>query len=203
MHSKVTINITDDMLAYITDPAIFKAKGEFTRQLTGAYNHLIESLSETRAFRSFSFPEGTDTTVGKISKGENYRNQPYMVCDFPRLFKPDNVFAYRVMFWWGHYFIFTLHLAGRSLQRYWPSIKQNYETLRGSDWWVSNGQEEWEHAVSHEFYRPASEVTAVDLKTQSAEAGFLKIARTLPLQQYQHLTDEARAAFAALLGVLG
>jgi hypothetical protein len=202
MHSKVTINITDETLDYITDPAIFKAKKEITDQLTGTFTSLIDHLKSQPLFQSFEFPPGTDIEVGKISKGENYHLQPYLVCRFPRVYKMNDVFAYRVMFWWGHYFIFTFHLAGHYLEKYWPAIRQNIDQLRGHGYWVSNGQHEWEHAISREYYCPLDEMNVSELRERSAQAGFLKIAQTLPLPHYKQMPDRAIEIFHGVLNLL-
>lgn len=37
----------------------------------------------------------------KISAGENYRDLPYMVLDFPKISGPGFPFLFRTMWWWG------------------------------------------------------------------------------------------------------
>ena len=73
---------------------------------------LIKNVKST----NFSFPDGTDIVTGKISRGENYRNLPYMVLDYPTLFTNESSFSFRTMFWWGNFFSSTLHLehSGRN-----------------------------------------------------------------------------------------
>ncbi len=53
------------------------------------------------------------TKSGKISKGENYLGLPYAILDYPAIFKKEDVFAIRTMFWWGNFFSITLHVSGR------------------------------------------------------------------------------------------
>lgn len=54
----------------------------------------------------------------KISKGEQYRQMPYVVLDYPRFFSKEDVLAVRMFFWWGHYFSSTLHLKGKYQAKY-------------------------------------------------------------------------------------
>src|SRR5712671_4795594 len=58
-------------------------------------------------------PAKVSASTFKISKGENYKELPYLVLDYPRLFEQENIFAVRTMFWWGNFFSITLHLSGR------------------------------------------------------------------------------------------
>ena len=47
---------------------------------------------------NFSFPDGIDLLNGKISRGEYYKNLPYMVLDYAALLTTKTVFAYRTLF---------------------------------------------------------------------------------------------------------
>lgn len=49
----------------------------------------------------------------KISRGENYAGMPWVMLDYPRCFNDKNGhFAFRVFFWWGHYFLVQWHVSG-------------------------------------------------------------------------------------------
>jgi len=48
----------------------------------------------------------------KIAKGENYKQLPYVMLDYPRCFEKENTLAIRTMFWWGNYFSIHLQLEG-------------------------------------------------------------------------------------------
>src|SRR5687767_11488510 len=86
---------------------------------------LFESLQEE--FVGFSSRQPNQQALfdipPKISKGENYEGLPYLILDYPRFFKPDNIFAVRTMFWWGNFFSTTLHLSGLQKASFSPSIK--------------------------------------------------------------------------------
>src|SRR4051812_18837239 len=83
--------------------------------LFGALQPALEAHPLTM---EFSFPEGCIQKGGKISRGERYKELPYVILDYPRHFSKADIFAFRTMFWWGHYFSATLHLSGGIKDRY-------------------------------------------------------------------------------------
>ena len=81
---------------------------------------------------------------GKISKGENYLGLPYAILDYPAIFKKENVFAIRTMFWWGNFFSITLHISGRKRMRE-INISKLVENLREKNFLFCINKKEWEH----------------------------------------------------------
>jgi len=65
----------------------------------------------------------------KISRGENYLGLPYLVLDYPRLFRPDAVLAIRTFFWWGHFFSSTLQLSGGYKTEFLSRLQAAQETF--------------------------------------------------------------------------
>ena len=53
-------------------------------------NDFLSSNSDFRNIKQHSIN-------GKISKGENYKNLPFVILDLPNFFEKQNVFAYRTM----------------------------------------------------------------------------------------------------------
>ena len=63
-------------------------------------NHLDTAYHLT----PLAIPRGENAYSGKISRGENYRGLPYLILDYPAYFSQKDIFAFRTMFWWGHFF---------------------------------------------------------------------------------------------------
>ncbi|MEO6218857.1 MAG: hypothetical protein ABIO81_00410, partial [Ginsengibacter sp.] len=88
---------------------------------------------------------GVDFTKnGKISKGENYIGLPYVILDYPALFKKENVFAIRTMFWWGNFFSITLHISGKNMMQN-ISIYNLIANIKETDFFVCVNENEWQH----------------------------------------------------------
>jgi hypothetical protein len=119
----------------------------------------------------------------KISKGENYRGLPYKVLDFPRLFGHEDIFAIRLLFWWGHYFSATLHLSGRYKSESLPSIIQNLPFLSKKGYHLGIHPDPWLHHIEADTYRLLSELDKEQFLSLSSPLPHLKIAVSFPLEE--------------------
>ncbi len=134
------LNFSTSEMEVLENTSFLKTKQAVTikiRQLLGETRQEILAVVRDSGF---NFPEGTDISMGKISRGENYRQLPYQVLDFPKLFKKEDIFALRTMFWWGHFFSSTLHLQGKSLEKLRPMIVANFEKLLDKNIYLSIGE---------------------------------------------------------------
>lgn len=118
----------------------------------------------------------------KISKGENYRGLPYRVLDFPRVFGQEDIFAIRLLFWWGHYFTATLHLSGRYKSESLSSIAQSLPVLSQKGYHLGIHPDPWLHHFEPNTYRPLSELNQEQFLGLSSSLPHLKIAVSFPLE---------------------
>lgn len=132
-------------------------------------------------------PPETRNLPPKISKGEQYRGLPYLILDFPRLFAKQDVFACRTMFWWGHYFSFTLHLKGVYRDRYLEHVVNGYDLLRQESFHVCTGDAEWEHHLEQPHYVPVNSWNEDEFAEHLHKGSLLKLARSFPLQEWNNI----------------
>lgn len=177
------LHIPPEGITTLRNTAFFSFKRDFTQQIIAHFGAIIHTLKEADYVRAFPFPAGTDTSVGKISKGEQYQGLPYVIADFPRLFSNDTVLAYRIMFWWGHYFSFTWHLQGEVLNQYWPAIRSTWPLdILPADTAIAWQGDPWQHAVSAPYYQS---VRQVSLPVE--RPAFVKLALVLPFEKADQL----------------
>ncbi|MBC8173108.1 MAG: hypothetical protein H7X71_04305 [Chitinophagales bacterium] len=134
------------------DTEIFLLKRSATEKLYSVFGNMVTALKDTAIHKQFPFPAGIDSTTGKISKGENYLGYPYVVLDFPKLFGKENIFCYRSMFWFGHYFSFSLLLGGHALKHFEEAFFRNSSAFNGHEIYFSVFKDPWGHAVSDPYY---------------------------------------------------
>lgn len=118
----------------------------------------------------------------KVNRGENYKGFPYLVMDYPRIFSKAHVFAFRTLFWWGHFVSCTLHLKGDFLKDFSDRIPSLIDMAKKSNlqFRISIQGNEWNHdALSEEYHEP----TAVS--TEGIE--FFKLTAILPLRKINNL----------------
>ncbi|MDP9230589.1 MAG: hypothetical protein M3O67_07950 [Bacteroidota bacterium] len=146
-----------------------------------------------------SLPADVLKFAPKISKGENYKGLPYLVLDYPRCFQKNNVYAIRCMFWWGNFFSTTLHLSGQYKQQFSDKLVRAYHIFFEKEFFLCNGEDEWEHHFENTNYTPLSEMMQDEFKNKIASLSFIKIAKQFPLSAWNNIQNELLENFKLLL----
>jgi hypothetical protein len=170
---------------------VMELLGQLQRQLEG---HIVAG--------TFVFPEGCLQRGAKISKGERYKELPWVILDYPRLFGQTDIFAFRTMFWWGHYFSCTLHLAGSLKERYADALIKGYKQLSAAELYVYMKEDPWEHDFENGNYRAVSAFTPQEWRDLVNQQPFIKLAKPFPLELWENLIPEALNCYTSLLALL-
>ncbi|NJM93763.1 MAG: hypothetical protein HC842_03095 [Cytophagales bacterium] len=141
-------------------------------------------------------------TQPKVSKGDNYQGLPYLVLDFPRHFVAHKVFAFRTIIWWGHFFSFTLHLGGLSLEHFRETLSQTLTQKPQPDLYLSQGSDPWQHHYGPDNYGLLDEIDTERLRTHVKEQTFLKLSIKYDLAHLSELEPLACSACLRLFGLL-
>ena len=190
-------------LNYLHDTSFLLEKRKISRELqqllATTERALVKLVNEEKPA---VIPEDCLIAAGKISRGENYRGLPYLVLDYPRLLKQDDIFTFRTMFWWGNFFSCTLHLQGISLDRYRENIRSSLfsakeEYLRSGTFLCVN-KSPWEYHYGKDNYLPLSDF---DNEALSAvlDKDFIKVSQRMELKDYRNLEDFAISSFRRFL----
>ena len=148
--------------------------------------------------RKSFLPEEATLIPGKISKGEKYLGLPYLILDHPRIFQRSGVFAIRTMFLWGKFFSITLHLSGTYKEKLAENISCKYEQFF-SDYFICVNEDQWQHHFESSNYIPVKRMTEQQFMMHVNEGPFLKIAKALPLQQWDNAAQLLVNDFVFLL----
>ncbi|HAS40325.1 MAG TPA: hypothetical protein DCS93_07590 [Microscillaceae bacterium] len=189
-------------LNYLKDTDFLLTKHQINEQLMQLLEQARQSIKQQIDESDFTYPVGTDTQNGKISKGEQYRQLPYWVLDYPRKYAQDDIFAFRTMIWWGHEISCTLMLAEESWEQYQEAILQNLSVLIKEDWFVNVHTTPWEYHFEEDNYQKLTDFTSATLKESLTQRRFFKISRRLELSEIEHLprfTIESFQDFMTLL----
>lgn len=151
---------------------------------------------------SLPLPDGCQKAAGKVSRGENYLGLPYLVLDYPRLFQKQDIFVFRTMCWWGHFFSCTLHLQGSLLEQYRENIRQNLPIASlPPDTYLCVNDTPWEYHFGPDNYQLLESLSAENLNAL-LEKDFIKISRKIPLEQYQQLPSFANECLPQFFDIL-
>ena len=166
-------------------------------KLFGELNEIYKQVTEEE--KTF-LPEFYKNSGGKISKGENYGDLPYVMLDYPAFFSRENIFAVRTMFWWGNFFSITLHVSGEKF-----TLKGDFfkflTYLQENNFFVCVNDKEWHHSFELSNY-----VRAIDLDPQMLEQisnkNFFKISKNLELNKWNEAPEFLEKSFREIVGFI-
>ncbi|WP_207496396.1 hypothetical protein [Aridibaculum aurantiacum] len=186
-------SLTPYEFSLVTDAAIIRAKNDVIDKVASKFAALSERYQQVLV----SVNDQPSTIPPKISKGEKYEGLPYLVLDYPRLFKQEGIQAIRTLFWWGNYFSITLHLQGKFQQQYLPNVEYAWKQNKFDNWQIQVGGDMWQHAVN-ENYIPVAQQQVEQLK----QMDFIKLAKKIPLQEWDNIEALLMPEFTKLVEVL-
>jgi hypothetical protein len=182
-------------LSLLQDAEVLLLKRQALEKVEATLSSLIPFYQQEAAGLFTRYPE-LATQPPKLSRGENYRGLPYRVLDFPRYAAGEDLFLFRSMFWWGHFFSFTLHVQGR----YWEKMKGALAQAGfPAGVFVCIDDTPWEYHYGPDNYLPLDEA---ERDTVLAKP-FLKLSLALPLPcQPEEVLEFGAEAFRILARIV-
>lgn len=195
--------LSNEELIALTDVKFYELKQSATEKIMRLLSILETKLKAEASKHNLYIPDSVLQVDGKISKGENYRGLPYLVLDYPRYFKKENIFAFRSMFWWGNYFTFTLHLSGMYFQHFLPKIKEDILKINLRNTYVSIGDNQWVHHIDDANYLSLSKWgKEVNSEQYFKKAKYIKLVRKLDLNNWEKVPEFGVETFNLFLNTL-
>lgn len=192
------MTLTDRELQILQDTDFLLTKAQALTKIEELLLKTRTALESVVEASGFNFPPGAVLSGGKISRGENYRGLPYRVLDQPALLTNEDIFTFRTMFWWGHFFSATLHLEGASLERFRKEVLQNIEQLSDVGTFIGVGETPWEYHYGTDNYLPLKS----GHRKQLESFRFLKLSRKMPVAEWRNLPSFAAGFLEELLPLL-
>lgn len=185
-------------LELVTDAQVILTKNTIIAKVYELFGQLAERFTNETARRNI-LTEEVLKVPPKISKGENHEGLPWVMLDYPRLFKAEAAFAIRSFFWWGNFCSITLQLKGKHADKFKLRLAANGLQLTAEKgWFLCCNTDEWQHHFREDNYRPLSSFTHQEIEQLS----FLKLAKKIPLQEWDNLFSFYTASFDELLNML-
>ena len=123
--------------------------------------------------------------------------------DYPRYFNKENIFAIRIMFWWGNFFSTTLHLSGACKQKYCDSITKSYEELCKNEFYYCINDDQWNHHFEKTNYLPVKAFSSEEFIEKANERSFIKLSCKFPLTEWNDAIKLLSENFARIANWLG
>lgn len=138
---------------------------------------------------------------GKIYKGENYLGLPYIILDHPAIFKKNDLFVIRTMFWWGNFFSITLHISGSHQSAFTNSKLQTLQFLQQKDFFICVNQEEWQHHFENDNYINAKLFSLQEFE-KIMEKDFFKVSKKISVAQADNTYDFLTKSFEEIIEII-
>jgi hypothetical protein len=190
------IQLSEEELSLVSNAGWILTKNAIIQKLYELFGQL--ALESEARLRSAAWPAEVKETSPKISKGENYRGLPYVVLDYPRLYKKQEVFAVRTLFWWAQYFSITLHLKGAYQEMFARQILKNIDLFEAHDFYVCIAKDEWLHDLDQEHYISLEKANREKIHNTFLQHPFIKLSAKIPLSQW----NRSASLLAELFGVI-
>lgn len=200
MAEKTKIALSKGELKNVQDTQWILTKYSIIKKVYELFNARVAALKNSLEKRNDFLSAEIILALPKINKGENYRQFPYVIMDFPAVFSKQNVFALRTMFWWGNFFSVTLHLSGTYKDVYAGNII-NQLRLEPLLFYVCINETEWQHNFEPDNYLAAKDITNVSAE-EILKKPFIKLALKYDLQQWNNMPQLLDEAYEKILNLL-
>ena len=166
-------------------------KDRIIQKMIGLYGEMHELFKKRIIENRDSLPSFISEKGGKISKGNNFKGLPFVVLDYPASFEKKNIFGVRCFFWWGNYFIISLHLSGR----YMPDDNEQKKLLtyfKEKNFSINISGDEWCQQWDKCYEK-------IDTNKTQATNNFLKFAAKIPLSQLDEVPEFLENKFQEII----
>jgi hypothetical protein len=182
--NKAKISLSKQEIQLVSNTKLILTKNRILLKSQAMLEKLQEKMIEALQNEAAYLPPEIFSVHPKISKGENYRGLPYLVLDCPRLFKGDNIFAIRTMFWWGNFFSITLQLSGVYKKRAEKNIMASWEKLKKEKFFIAHSPDQWVHHFEKTNYLPVRNLTRLRFRRIISNNTYIKLAKKFPLHDW-------------------
>ncbi len=176
--AKVTLSNTEKNL--VLNQAIFLTKISVIEKVYQLF-HTADLFYKEQLQQLNNLPSYIKNSNGKIAKGENYLQMPWVLLDAPNYFKGGDVFAVRTFFWWGNFISINFLVMGcfvNEIKETLIKTKENYE-----DWSLCINQNPWHHYFKEDNFILLNQVSS----TEIGGLKFIKLAKKIPLQEWDNV----------------
>ncbi|MEZ5013846.1 MAG: hypothetical protein R2794_06100 [Chitinophagales bacterium] len=157
------------------DSELFPLKRKLNAKIYTLFENIRLRLKDTAGHTQYDFPEQAVWTSAKLSQGENYNGYPWVVLDFPRMQPGEHSCAWRLMFWYGHYFSLHFVATGNHAREIARRITQNMRKVTESSILFSTHTDPWMHDLGDASFHPLNKLEAEAVYAQVHAHGFIKL----------------------------
>lgn len=191
--AKVTLSNTEKNL--VLNQEIFLTKIDVVQKIYLLF-HNADLFYKEQLQQLETVSKAIKNSNGKISKGENYLQLPWVMLDSPNYFKGEDVFAVRTFFWWGNYISINFLVMGcfvDEIKSILIKTKAEYEK-----WSLCINKSPWHHHFKEDNFIELNQVS----ETKMENLKFIKLAKKIPLQEWDNVEYFLKENFQQLVRLM-
>lgn len=202
MIEKTKITLSDKERSLVCNTDWILTKQAVIEKVYTLFGAILEPMQQSVAAQLDVLPVEINRSHAKISKGENYQGLPYVMLDYPRLFGKKDTLAIRIFFWWGIFFSISLQLSGDYQANMIRTLIDNFSTLQENDYYLCIADDPWQQQVNGDAYAKLSGYSKAAFSAILHEKDFIKITRSVPVEEWDTAPSFLLASFEEMLGWL-
>lgn len=196
------INLSPKELELVCNTEWILTKHTIIQKVYALFGHVACKMQLIANDAAVSLPAEVLDVPPKISKGENYRQLPYVMLDYPRFFQLTDAFAVRCFFWWGNFFSISLQLSGKYAAHYHERLCSLYPEFAGNDTYLCIKDYPWEHHFEEDNFCLVKNMSAADFSAKLNQHGFIKLSCKTSLSDWEKVAGWMQTRFAMWMKIL-
>ena len=199
------VKLSKSELTFVSDPYLILTKNRIIEKVNILFGLLADEFRTALHDCHDPLFAAALRHTPKIYNGENYQGLPYVMLDYPRYFTREDACAIRSFFWWGNFFSITLHLSGKYAAHYAQQLAYGLLQPQHIGQWhycIHAGQ--WQHHFEPDHYACIAPGVEKETLISTWEShGFIKIAKKLPMKDWELAFDFFKTEYTSLMELLG
>lgn len=194
--SKVTLSPQE--WALVQDPAIILTKNLVIEKVYALLGQVALAYREITTELPAAYQGDWLQWTPKISRGEKYRELPWVMLDYPRQYSVQDTHAIRSFFGWGSEFSIHLILQGESRDRWFNNARHWIETAQ-PEWMIDMSDDPWQHHRDEQRCVPLYKLSEEEVMLRP----FIKYSCWQPLTAWDTLPAQWTAIFKEWITIPG
>jgi hypothetical protein len=181
MINKTKITLSAKELELVCNTDWILTKHIIIEKVIELFSAMLVTMQQQTLQQKNNLPAEIFMKDPKISKGENYRQLPYVMLDYPRYFDKQNTLAIRTFFWWGNFFSMNMQLSGDIKNKAAHNLMAHFFHLQKNDYWICVNNNPWQHHFEEDNYVPIQKVTIEEFGLILNGDSFIKIGKKISI----------------------
>lgn len=198
--AKITLSVDEQQLVCNTNWIL--TKHVIIEKVYKLLGNVLEEMKQEVESEKKWLPGDIFIPSPKIYKGENYRQLPYVLLDYPRCFEKESAVAIRSLFWWGNFFSIQLQVSGKYKVAVADKLLLHFGLLQQHEYFICINENQWEHHFEPDNFIEINGLSLTEFETILDRFDYIKIARKISIEEWDGVPGFLNNTFKEMIGFL-